>query len=273
MFFGKGADDFTKHLPDEALHTLARKGDNPQTSVLMKIASIGREPIRGSQKVETFDAGPNLLTSEDQAAHELVEIAVDHDSLMGDDDEIELSVRYYKNGELQELPVIPSLTFTMTQEKEVWRLKEVTAAAHVPLTDPDYLKCLRKEQDEINEGMIKMRFNMIVAGETAYAKANPDAGYSCDLSKLSDPGQGAEEWNGYRFTISECKETPARKYRLLAVPMDSESEAKIFCADESGKVKFLKGTTASRCFAQGEEIQPPPEAPASENEPEQPPTQ
>ena len=76
---------------------------------------------------------------------------VEHDSLLGEDDEIELSVHYYKDGQLQPLPVVPDLTFTLKQEKEIWRLTEVTAAAHVPLTDPDYLKGLRKQQNEANE--------------------------------------------------------------------------------------------------------------------------
>lgn len=264
MFFGKGPDDFVKHLPDEARQALIHKGDLPQTSIVLKVASLGQEISRGGQRVETFDAGPDILVSDDEAKHERIEIAVEHDSLLGEDDEIELSIHGYQNGELQTLPVVPQLIFTLTQEKEIWRLKEITVAGHFPLMDPDYLKALRREQGEADEGMAKMRIGMIVAGETAYANANPDVGYSCDFSKLSDPGQGAEEWNGYRFTLSACGETPSKKYRLLAVPTDPEAEAKTFCADETGKTRFLKGTTASKCFVQGEQIQMPEYAPTSE---------
>jgi hypothetical protein len=255
MFFGKDADDFAKHLPDEAKRSLLRKGDIPQASVVLKIASIGREVSRNGQHVETFDLGPNLLISEEEATHERIEIAVEHDSLLGEDDEIELSIHAYKNGEPQNLPIVPQLIFTLTQEKEIWRLKEVTVAAHVPLTDPDYLKGLRRQQDEADEGMAKMRVGMILAAETTYGNTNPNIGYSCDLSKLSDPGQGAEEWSGYRFTLSGCGDSPSRKYQLLAVPLDSEADTKTFCADESGKIRFLKGPTPSKCFSEGDQVQ------------------
>src|SRR5262249_22258451 len=86
MFFGS-ADDFTKHLPDEAKSALIRKGDTPEASIVLKIASIGREVSRTGQRVETFETGPNILILEDEANHERMEIAVEHDSLLGEDDE------------------------------------------------------------------------------------------------------------------------------------------------------------------------------------------
>jgi hypothetical protein len=221
--------------------------------------------------LETFDTGPNILVTE-QSDNERVEVAVEHDSLMGDQDEIELSVHGYKDGQEENLPVIPRLIFTLQQEKDVWRLTEITVAGHIPLTDPDYLKGLRKQQDEANEQTAQMRVNMIVNGQKAYSAAHPEIGYACTLSSLApqktdstageatatfDPGQGGEEWNGYRFTLNGCGGTPSSKYRLAAVPIDSDSTGKTFCADESAKIKFVTRGKPSSCFSGGQELNQP----------------
>ncbi len=277
MFLGKGANDFTKHLPDAVRQALIHKGDTPETSAALKISTIGRELAAQGGQIETFEAGPNLLISEQPQGQERIEVAVERDSLIGEDDEIELSFRWYKKGEPQTLPVVPRLIFTLRQEKEVWRLTEITALAHVPLTDPDYLKMLRTEQDEANESQIKARMNIIGVAETSYAGKHPDQGYSCTLATLFapdpadaaagfyDPGQGSEEYNGYRFTLSGCEGATASKYRLMAAPTDADSGRKAFCADESGTLKFMPAGKAGSCFSRGQKVDQGPPAPAVED--------
>src|ERR1700690_1242162 len=277
MFLGKGADDFTKHLPDAARQALIRKGDTRETSAALKISTIGRELVAQGGHIETFDAGPNLLISEQVHGGEKIEVAVEHDTLMGEDDEIELSFHSYKNGLLQTLPVVPRLIFTLRQEKEIWRLTEITAAAHVPLTDPDYLKMLRKEQDEANESQVKTRMNMIVTAENSYVGKHPDRGYSCTLATLFapepgaapgegfyDPGQGSEEYNGYRFKLYGCEGTPASKYRVTAAPSDPDSDMHSFCVDESGSLKFVTSGKSGSCFSRGQKVDQAASAPESE---------
>lgn len=280
MFLGKGENDLAKHLPDVTRKALIRKDESPESSIVLRIAAIGRSMAAQGRTVETFDTGPNILVTE-EPDHERVEVAVEHDSLMGDQDEIELSIHGYKDGQEEHLPVIPRLIFTLKQDNDVWRLTEITVAGHIPLTDPDYLKGLRKQQDEANEQMAQMRVNMIVNGQKAYSAAHPDIGYACALSSLVpqktestdaertpasfDPGQGSEEWNGYRFTLNGCGGTPSAKYRLAAAPIDSDSTGKTFCADESGKIKFVTTGKPSSCFSGGQELNPPPAyAPAVE---------
>ena len=271
MFLGKGENDLAKHLPDITRKALIRKDESPESSIVLRIAAAGRSMAAQGRTVETFDTGPNIIIIE-QPDHERVEVAVEHDSLMGDQDEIELSVHDYKDGREENLPVIPRLIFTMKQEKDVWQLTEITVAGHIPLTDPDYLKVLRKQQDEANEQMAQMRMNLIINGQKAYSAAHPEIGYACALSSLApqkgtsgpdfgasfDPGQGNEEWNGYRFSLTGCGGTPSSKYRLAAVPVDSESQGKTFCADESGKIKFVTGGKPSGCFSSGQELNPSP---------------
>jgi len=43
MFLGKGADDFAKHLPESSLHSLIRKDESPETSIVQRISTIGRQ--------------------------------------------------------------------------------------------------------------------------------------------------------------------------------------------------------------------------------------
>lgn len=275
MFLSKNPDDFAKHLPDDARQVLIHKGETMETSVVLRIASVGRGLTAQGEHVETFDVGPNILVSE-QPDHERVEVAVEHDSLMGEQDEIELSIHSYKNGEEQFIPVVPRLIFMLKQEKEIWKLTEVTLEAHVPLTDPEYLKGVRKQQNEANENAALTRMNMMVESQKGYAVQHPEVGYSCALPALTpqvyaattpaggdtpaDP-QGDSPSNGYRFSISGCSGTPSTKYRMTAVPTDADAGMKTFCADESGKVRFIVGGKPSSCFSSGQDANPEPPAP------------
>jgi len=273
MFLGKGDKDFEKHLPEAARQALIHKGETADNSVVLKISTIGREMVAQGEHIETFDVGPTLLITTQNEGHERIEVAVEHDSLLGEEDEIELSIHYYKDGQLQTLPVVPRLSFTFKQEKEIWRLNEVTAAAHVPLTDPDYLRELRKEQDEANETAARNRVSSIASAETNYAAGHPDRGYACSTATLfpqtpaeegapSCPAEAAnEESNGYRLALSGCVGTPASKFRVTAVPTDPDAGLKTFCADESGILKFVTGGKSSSCFSLGEPVFKPAPAP------------
>ncbi len=70
MFFGKSADALQKHLPEVARHTLVRKGETPETSLVQRIAMIGRQMTAQGEHVETFDVGPALLESEQSGGQE-----------------------------------------------------------------------------------------------------------------------------------------------------------------------------------------------------------
>jgi len=257
MFMGKGANDFTKHLPEAARAALVRKGDAPETSLLFRVSGAVRGLATQGDNLETFETGPNILVSENTNSHERVEIAVESDSFSGEEDVIELSVDSYRNGQPETLPVIPRLIFTLKKEKDVWRVTELTIAAHVPLEDPDYLKGLRKQQDEVNESAAQMRINMIAQMETNYAANHPDTGYVCTLGTLypaGEPGSSPlaeEQSNGYRFSINGCSGKPVTKYRLTAIPIDPDSEMKAFCLDQSGTLKSVAVSDSSTCFSQG----------------------
>ena len=267
MFMGKDPDAFAKHLPESARRALIRKGETPETSMVQRISMIGRQMTAQGEHLETFDVGPALLTSE-QDGREKVEVIVEHDNLMGENDEIELSIHVYRNGEPEFLPVIPHLIFSMIQEKEIWRLSEATLAVHVPLTDPDYLKGVRKKEDEENERMASMRVSMIASAELTYSSKHPDRGYTCALTDLFGkgdtpgipdqppevytPDSAADESSGYHFSISGCDGNPASRFQITAVPIESDSAMKAFCANESGTVRFDANGKGAACLSHGQ---------------------
>jgi hypothetical protein len=268
MFFGKEPDAFAKHLPLDARRMLIRKGETPETSIVQRISTLGQQITAQGGHIETFDIGRTLLTSQPEGPQrDKFEVVVEHDNLMGENDEIELSIQVEKNGQPEFLPVVPRLIFSMTMEKEIWRLSEVTIAGRIPLTDPDYVNGVRKEEDEANEKGASMRVSMIASAELTYSAGNPARGYTCVLPDLfgrsgaaesPDPsgasGWAATEANGYHFSLSGCDGNPASKFQIIAVPVDSESKMKVYCADETGTVRFAADGKGSDCLKRGKPI-------------------
>jgi len=112
--------------------------------MLRELTSLRSGIVNSGGQLETFDSGSILLTIDEKEAQRKMEVIVERDDLAGVDDEIELSVHSYVNGKPQPLPVRPRIVLSMEQEKEVWKLNEVTVAMHVPLSDPDFLKGCRR---------------------------------------------------------------------------------------------------------------------------------
>ncbi len=269
MFLGKTPDAFKKHLPQMASKALIHQSDDAASSIVQQISMIGRQ-LTAQGHLETFDEGATLLVSEQDEGQRKIrtEVIVEHDSLAGENDEIELSIHVYRDGQPDFLPVIPRLIFTMTQEDGIWRLAEATLAAHIPLTDPDYLKGVRKKQDETNENMAAMRVRKLAAVELRFAAQHPERGFSCNFANIAaTPDQGdattetsaaaSNESAGYHFAISGCSGTPASKFQITAVPLESDSEMKAFCADESGKLRFDAHGKAAACLSQGQVVDQP----------------
>lgn len=283
MFLGKDPMAFEKHLPKSAHQILIRKGESSEASLVQRSASIARDIIAPGQHVETFDEGSTLLV-EQMPGDEKVEVDVEHDSLLGEIDEIEVSIHAYKNGEPEFIPVIPRLIFSLSKEDEIWRLQELTLAAHMPLTDDDYLKGLRKDQDKSIEDHAAAHLVEIATAEINYSNNNPDRGFTCkfeDLFPNQPPAaQGTENpqnesspepppppaWfsgdsSGYRFAISHCQGAPVTKYQVTAVPAESEPGLKAFCSNESHVIRFNDDGKLQGCFNQGKLLHPEEPAP------------
>jgi hypothetical protein len=270
MFTGKDADAFEKHLPEAMRHALMHKGDTEQASFLRQFAAASHRLSSPENVLQTFAAGPLLLSVEDRGGQNRFEVTIERDDLMGEENEIELSFQLFQKAELTALPVLPRLIFAMKQEKDIWRVSEATLSLRIPLEDPLYLETLSKIQNAENEGMAQARVSALVQLENNYAAKYPERGYSCTWSDLNrvepdpgqeqpepvDPGVGNQESNGFHFALAGCDGVPATAFHLTGVPIDPDAGMKAFCADKSGKVRFASDGTAATCWSSGEPLGP-----------------
>ena len=267
MLLAKSPDAFEKHLPEAARKTLLRGGDTPQTPLLRELSSFRSGILGSDEQLETFDSGPILLTVDEKRAQRKTEILVERDDLVGDGDEIELSFHPYVDGKPEPLPVRPRIILSLQQEKEVWKLYEVTVAMHAPLADADFLKDLQRSQNPASESSAVGSLRTLLTAEISYSATFPERGFTCNLSELG--GDGAErepdqqhamliddalasgKRGGYVFSISGCEGSPATRILITAVPAEPDLELRAFCSDESAAIRYSPDGKAATCLRQG----------------------
>src|SRR5208282_4556376 len=281
MFFSKTPGPFARHLP---AITRAAIDKFETMANLQQFSLMASQMQTQSQSFQTFATGPVLLTADNSKTGQKVEITVENDALHGDQDDIEVSFRVYKNGEAQRTPYMPQLTFAMKKEAQLWTLNEISFTLHLPLADPDLLKAITDNMnkqtahpqvvytahDETpvqpagNDAAVLAAMRTILTAEATYAASYPSVGYTCTLSDLD--GFGAGEPNehqamlinsglasgkkyGFVFTLSECSGAPAIGFRLTAAPNANTFGRKTFCADQSGAIRSSEGANAAACMS------------------------
>jgi hypothetical protein len=220
MFSLKTSGTFVKHLPAATLNALEKAG---ALKTLQQYSMLTSQFHSTGNPVETFDTGSVLLATTDPKTGQKVEIVVEKDSLQGDDDNIELSFRTYKDQQPQRTPFMPRLTFAMKMESGVWKLNEILVSVRVPLADPDFLKSITdgiksrtatppqpqiqltqnqptqtqpapSQPMTLNRGFdtsIQAAMRSILTAEIAYSATYRAVGYTCTLSDLDGFGGGA----------------------------------------------------------------------------------
>jgi type IV pilus assembly protein PilA len=274
MFFSKDQAAFQKHLPEATLAALRKADSDSAVSMLQQFSSLGSQFTMNGQQLQTFDTGSTLVVVEDARTRSKFEITVEGDDLRSDEDQIDLSFHVYKDGQPDNLPVLPRFTFLMKSEGGVWRLNEIMVALRVPLADPDFLKTMmtdmQRSQRPANEAAAVSTMRTIMVAEGTYASTYPAHGYTCSLSDLDGFGGGepnehqamlidsdlvSGKKNGYVFTLSGCGTNPASNYRLTAVPAAPESGSRAFCADESGIIRYSSDGKGATCLSAGKPLQ------------------
>src|SRR5260370_27926574 len=240
MLRAKSPGAFEKHLPEPATKFLLQGDDTSSTPILRELTSVRSGIVNSSGQLQTFDSGSILLTIDEKEAQRKMEVIVERDDLAGVDDEIELSVHSYVNGKAQPLPVRPRIVLSMEQEKEVWKLNEVTVAMHVPLSDPDFLRDLLKTQNPGSESSAVASLPTIMTAEIAYSSAFPERGFTCNLSELVGDGLqdkpthehamlidddlATGKRGGYIFSIARCDVPPASHFSPPPLPKNPHSD-------------------------------------------------
>src|SRR5208283_2591023 len=215
MFSLKASGTFVKHLPAATVSALEKSG---ALKTLQQYSMLTSQFHSTGNSLETFDAGSVLLASTDPKTNQKVEVVVEKDSLQGDDDNIELSFRTYKNQQLQRTPFMPRITFAMKMESGVWKLNEILVSIRLPLADPDFLKSITdgiksrtaspavQPQIQVTQNQpvqwqpgtqnhgfdssIQTAMRSILTAEIAYSATYRAVGYTCTLSDLDGFGGG-----------------------------------------------------------------------------------
>jgi hypothetical protein len=219
MLFSKTAGTFNKHLP-EALQAALRQAPPGSIGGMINGLSLLTSQMQTQPKQsQTFDSGPMLWVTEDQQAHTKFEAIVERDDLQGDEDDIELSFRAYKDGELQTAGLTSRLTFGMKQEMGIWRLSQFTFSLQISLTDPALLKAMTTQVQPpattmtaaqspfgtnmatpnaalslsasagaASENLALASVRAVKAAQITYAATYPAHGFACSLTDLGGMG-------------------------------------------------------------------------------------
>jgi hypothetical protein len=270
MLFSKSPKALEKHMPEHVLEVF-NKADSGWTSKFMApLMALQRQAATEGQHLETFETGPLLLTGEGmQGNHqERLEVAVERDDLSGEDDQMELSVHIYKDGMPDRLPVIPGLILDMKQEKDIWRLNQITVALRIPLSDPDYIDGIADEMRKSHQRTVEFGALGIVQQmkEKELARQKKSAGFTCNVLELGfsaeastaptpmtgDQAAATPPAKDYGFKISDCS---ASGFEITAEPLKGSVGKLAFCIGEAGNAKFSDDGKGSTCIGSGKPIE------------------
>jgi hypothetical protein len=233
MFFSKEPGTFLKHLPAATRATLEKSG---ALAGLQQYSLLAGQLHAQGNSLQTFETGTVLLATDDTKTGQKFEVAVDNDSLRGDQDDIELSFHSYKDNQVQRTPFMPRIVFSMKTEAGIWTLNDIAITINLPLADPDFLKSISDKMKASAAaaavasprihvqgmgqvpgqgggqipGQIAARtlggdtsaladLRKILTAETIYFAAYPTVGYTCSLSDLD--GFGAAEPNEHQAML------------------------------------------------------------------------
>jgi hypothetical protein len=286
MFFSKESGTFFKHLPAVTRATLEQSGAMAGLKQYSMMTSQLQTP---GKTVQTFETGPVMFSSEDAKTGQKVEAVVNRESLRGDQDDIELTFRTYKDNQAQRTPFMPRVIFSMKKESDLWTLNQISITINLPLADPDLLKGITDQMTKArtvntaaqihpqpeaqipgngfaSESNALADVHKILVAETTYAATYPAVGYTCTLSDLD--GFGAAEANehqamlissslasgkhqGYTFSLSGCNGPHAASFHLTATPTGDSYGRRAFCTDQSGGVRSSADGNGATCLSSG----------------------
>jgi len=269
MLFSKSPHAFEKHMPEHVLEVFNKADSGWASKFMAPLLALQRQATMEGQHLETFETGPLLFTGEAmQGNHQQrLEIAVERDDLSGEDDQIELSLHIYKDGMPDRLPVVPNLILDMKQEKDIWRLSQITVALHIPLSDPDYVEGIAEDMRKNHQRTVEFGAlgSLQQMKEKELARQKKSSGYTCDLSELGFAAEASTvpgsvpavptanpPAKDYRFKITRCS---ASGFEISAEPLKGSVAHKAFCIDEAGPAKFSEDGNSSTCISSGKSIE------------------
>lgn len=270
MVFAVEPSQFFSHLPKHAQQLMKADVNILPLQDFWQAVTQLRWPGR---KLETFETGLILLRSEEPYSRRTVEVSVESETDGVDEDQLQLSLRLYRNGKLEPLPFVPAATFTMKSERGKWCLDDVALNLHVPLGDDAFLDRLTPDRhppevEELETSALN-HLRMVNTAEVSYAATFPDLGFACSMAYMG--GAGVEEptsgsaglldaslssgtLDGYTFSIDNCSGNPVDHFSVSAVPDNPQIGLRAFCSDENAAIRFSEDGKAATCLTEGEPL-------------------
>ncbi len=276
-----GQQGVTKHLTSDVQQLLS-KPENSKAAMALRMFSSFKDQAGG--QMQTFDAGPVLLSMDDPRERAKVEVRVDSDNLNGDEDTIEFSVHMLRDGqEVQEewTYFLSHLSLTMVRQQNVWRLNKVAVGMELPFGDPEFFKQLFLSSAETAKTSAKagadvhaelravepvqpvelppeQMLTMLAITERAYAGQHPDIGFTCSLADLAEAGQrfmlnqqiAGGNYGAYKITVTGCQGKPAGSFQIIFEPA-SGSGGKAFCTDATQNIRMSDDGRGATCLISG----------------------
>jgi hypothetical protein len=274
----KDGSAIEKHLPEVTKKKIRELRAVSGSGSALMIHDIGFAGISRSsaEKMEVFEAGPVLARFENSRTNEKMEIIIENDDFRGNENDFELGLHIYKNGEEFMHWYSPRILLSMKQEGGIWRITELGASAKVPLGDPQFLDATTKEwmkgQRSLDSAAAISSMRTVISAQMAYAANYPGVGYTCTLANLGSegirPGSRKQQPNelhamliddalasgqkaSYRFTLSGCGGPPATRFVVTAVPDTTLGGQRAYCSDESSVLRYSSDGKAETCLTSG----------------------
>ena len=278
-----GQKGIGKHLTVEVQQLLAKAGG--KSAAVMSVFSS----IQGEMgEAQSFETGPVLLLINQPREHLKIEVRVENDDLSGDEDTMDLSVHALRENSDQPPEdweaFLSHFTVNMKKQAGIWRLNKIGTVLEFPIGDPEFLqKTILKGQEKaspaaaatsssheevepnrpephLSPEQLVMWAAML---EYAFARQNPDVGFSCSLSDLTGMAQSpAMEQQlssgmnqGYKLSLSGCQGKPAGSFQIVAEPIAHGNGGKAFCTDATRNVRVSDDGRGSTCLAFGRVLQ------------------
>lgn len=278
----KDGSAIEKHLPEvtkKKIRELRAAGSGSGSPIMIHDIGFAGISRSSAEKMEVFEAGPVLARFENARTNEKMEITIENDDFRGNENDFELGVHVYKNGEEFLHWYNPRILLSMKQEAGVWRITELGASARIPLGDPLFLDAITKEwmkgQRSLDSAAAISSMRTVITAQMAYAASYPGVGFTCTLANLGSegirPGSRKQQPNelhamlidnalasgekiGYRFILSGCGGPPATRFALTAVPATTLGGQRAYCSDESGIIRYSADGKAETCLASGKPL-------------------
>jgi len=278
-----GPSGWNKHLTVELKQKIAEqsKAKNRDSAYIIMASASPFMSLLPQKGAEVFSEGPVLVSVQEPNSGEKVEVRVDGDEPRGDQEDIQISIHLFRNGEELNIPFLSSITIGLKKQKDIWRLNEISAPVKLTIGDPKFFEDLEgwkdspAKQEQPSEAVPPVReerpqmeiaqvMTYLAFAESTYAQGHPDAGFTCSLAdlveslgetsglgRLLDPGISSGSYNGYRFSITGCGSRPSETFHIVAEPDHTGPATTAFCVNSTHVVRLSDDGRGSTCLASG----------------------